>query len=755
MPIPISRLRRWFAIGAITLVLMVAGAYFYARHRVQNALKQVPGKIGVDIQQTAQGFTISRSAEGHTIFKVQASRAIQFKQGGRTELHDVTITLYGQDSSRFDQIYGQSFEYDPQTGDVTGKGQVEIDLEANPQGALRSDQTPPKELKNPIHLATSDLVFNQKTGNAYTKSKVDFRIPQARGSAVGVAYDAKTHVLTLQSDIAVQFAGPTPATVTALHGVITKEPRAVVLSHPHVVTSSQDARAEQATLYLRPDNTLDRVVANGNVELDAKGAQPGRAHAEKLELLMATHRDILKTAILSGGVQVQHGGTEPMEGSAGRVILTFSGKNLVSKVRAEDAVKLVQHRKPSSGSAAAQDIELTAPAVDLYLAGGRHLQRAETQGAGPQIAIGGVGPGSNAGHRTVVNAGEFQAHFDGLGRLTSLHGAPEARITTASSNPGQPDRVSTSQTLDATFRPGSGIEEIVQQGNFAYVDGERKAWAERARYTLADQILTLSGSPRVTDGGMTTTANSMRINRTTGYAIASGDVKSTYSDVKPQPNGALLASSSPIHVTSASMTAHRTPAIAVYMGNARLWQDANIVEAPSIQFDRDRRSVVAQGSSGQKVSAVLVQVDKRGKATPVTITSSRLSYTDSERKVQFEGGVTAKGEDATMSADRMDVYLAPRGQPGSQPLAQAAKLDKIVAQGHVVVSQPNRYAQGDQLTYVAGEDKFVMTGGFPSIFDAEHGKITGVSLTFFRHDDRVLVEGNDTNPTVTHTRVAR
>jgi len=49
----------------------------------------------------------------------------------------------------------------------------------------------------------------------------------------------------------------------------------------------------------------------------------------------------------------------------------------------------------------------------------------------------------------------------------------------------------------------------------------------------------------------------------------------------------------------------------------------------------------------------------------------------------------------------------------------------------------------------------VLTGGPPSIFDAEHGKITGVSLTFFRHDDRVLVEGNNLSPTVTQTRVAR
>ena len=35
------------------------------------------------------------------------------------------------------------------------------------------------------------------------------------------------------------------------------------------------------------------------------------------------------------------------------------------------------------------------------------------------------------------------------------------------------------------------------------------------------------------------------MNRATGDAFAEGDVKSTYSDLKPQPNGALLASSDP------------------------------------------------------------------------------------------------------------------------------------------------------------------------------------------------------------------
>jgi lipopolysaccharide export system protein LptA len=79
----------------------------------------------------------------------------------------------------------------------------------------------------------------------------------------------------------------------------------------------------------------------------------------------------------------------------------------------------------------------------------------------------------------------------------------------------------------------------------------------------------------------------------------------------------------------------------------------------------------------------------------------------------------------------------------------------MVAQDNVVIQQANRRADGQNLVYTVADDKFVLTGGPPSIFDAEQGKITGVSLTFFRGDDRVLVEGGTSTPVVTQTRVAR
>ncbi len=819
MALPFSRLRRWFALGAILMIATVAGMYFYARWRVHKVVHDIPAKIGLDIQQTAEGFSISKSVEGRTLFTVSASKAVQFKGGGRAELHNVKIVIYGKDAGRFDRITGDDFEYDPASGNVSAKGAVLIDLEANPEGMRHSDQTAPAQTRDPIHLETNGLVFNKNTGNASATGKIIFQTPQASGSAVGIEYVAKTGTMNLLSAVALDVSKPQSLRLNADHGLISKQPRQVVLTAVRLTRERQRLQSDQATFFLREDNTVDRILAEGNVRSEFHGRASSNsktsnsemsnsgAHArsDRAELFLTGTRNQLTAAILSGNVQLASGdaasrvsmgeqntgeqnqgsgdrGAQVAEATAGRVTLHFAGQQILQTVHAEDGVRLAQ-KKSQSGAAVmspamvssttkgdAQDVEMTAPVMDFIVKNGRQLERAETSGP-PQIVI--TQPGSN--QKTLVTAAKFTAKFTDKNRLATLHGEPDARIVSSKigdsrigdskiDTPGQPDRVSTSQMLDVIFRPEGGVASIKQAGGVTYVDGTLKAWAQRGEYTAADQLLVLSESPRVVDNGMTTTAQTIRMNRTTGDAVAEGNVKSTYSDLKAQPDGGMLASADPIHVTSRSMTAHRSPAVAVYTGDARLWQNANVVEAPTLQFDRDHRSLVAQagaqGSMAQPVSTVLVQVDKNGKATPVTITSARLNYTDAERKIFLDGGVTAKGSDTTLTAQQMTVFLRSRSEsravagPGTP-----GQVERIVAEGKVVITQPTRHATGDRLVYTVVEDKFVLTGGSsggtPSIFDAERGKITGDSLTFYRHDDRVLVEGRETSPTVTRTQVAR
>jgi lipopolysaccharide export system protein LptA len=849
MTLPVYHLRRWLVAIAIIFTVVVAGMYFRVRLLQRGVLGEIPGKIGYDIKQTATGFQFSKSDGKRTLFTIQASDLKEFKLNGRAELHNVSIVLYGRDSSRFDRIYGDAFGYDPKSGDVTAKGDVQIDLEANPSGRTNPDQTVPKELRSPIHLKTRDLVFNRETGNAMTSAKVEFRTSQAVGSAVGVQYSGHTNTLTLASQVRLEMSGADASIVEASRGLITSDPREILLEHPRLVRDGETLQADRAKLFLNAENNVDRITAVGNVEAqrnDAETASPSghgssqhasaqhgssqprlsqeetsqtsqtHVRSDEAEFLLTGTQNQLRTATLTGHVEFERTGAQPMQGSAGRVVLDYSGQNQLQKVHAVDHVRLTQNAANREATGAkpsgSQDFALTATAVDFLVADGRFLDRAVTSGPAQITMVSarsappkGSTSAAQRPEQTVITAGKFLAKFETVGgstRLTTIRGMPDAQIVNHA--PGQPQRVSSSKIVEATFLPQGGIADVTQQGDVTYTDDQSpdkrtQAWADQARYTPADQMLALTGNPRVVDGGMATTAKTIRINRATGEALADGDVKSTYSELKERPNGSLLASSSPIHVTARTMTARDHPATAIYSGGARLWQDANVIEAPTIEFDREHRSLVAQGTQTRPVSTILIQsqhsqpqqpqpqlaqqdqrpalgqgraklAKKPGTGTRpdqpslVAITAAQLSYADSDRKAHYEGGVSAKGSDFTASSQTMDVYLLPRSQNASQNASQGkpsqsvtgqARVDRVVAQGHVVVQQPNRRAQGETLVYTTADDKFVLTGGPPSIFDAEQGKITGVSLTFFRADDRVLVEGEASTPVVTQTRVAR
>lgn len=795
MPVNISRLRYWFAVAAIAAVLIVAGFYFYARYRFYTAVREVPQKLGVEIQQSTDTFSLSKSEGGHTLFTIRASKAVQYKQGGRAELHDVNIVVYGHESNRFDQIYGEAFEYDPQSGNVVAKGDVHIDLEANTVGPIGPNQTPP-ELKNPIHVKTSGLVFNKNTGMAKTDERVDFSIPQASGSAIGAEYDSKSNALTLKSAVRLDTTGPNASTTTARHAVITNSPRMAVLDGVNAQRGQDTMAANKVTVFLREDNTIDHMLAQGDVQTSARGETSVIARAPEGELFMSG-KNLLRSAVMRGGVEMSATGSHAMNGHAGRVTMDFGSDAKLDKVRASEGVRLqqtggdqkqagVQPRMvratimPTTKSPAQprgsqpEDFELTADAVDFYVLQGRTLDRAETSGAA-QMRI--IPRQTSAGQgTTVITAGKFTAGFD-RNRISALHGAPDAKVV--QSTPGQPDKISTSQVLDATFSPNGGVSGFVQHGNFRYREGQpgakvdRAAWADKANYNNLSQVLVLNGSPRIVEGGMTTSAREIRMNRRTGDAEAEKEVKTTYSELQAQPNGAMLASSDPVHVTAANMMLKRATGVAKYTGDARLWQAANIVQAPVIFFDRDRRSMDAQGTPSQQVSTVLVQQDKNGKLTPVSITSARLTYADVQRKARFAGGVLMRSADGTVTAEHVDVFLkameADKGKSQAiterqaenvkgtpvMPGASPSQVDRIIAEGRVVITEPTRRGTGEKLVYTADEGKFVLTGGRPAIFDAERGTITGAALTFFSRNDRVLVEGGDHGRSVTTTRVSK
>lgn len=721
-------------------MLVAAGFYLQSIIRSHTTLTRIPGKIPENIARSGTGFTYSQSEGGKTLFTIHAANFQQYKEpgraeGGKAELHDVSIIVYGREDNRSDQIYGSDFVYDPDSGDVTANGEVHIDLAADATVSASSTQEPGTGNKNLIQVKTSGLTFNRKSGIAQTREKIEFRIPGASGSAVGAHYDSHDSVLTLKSAVKIVTTDKQKATITGQSANVRKDPRQIVLLGAKVEQPERAMSADKVTVMLRDDSSVERVSGTGNVHALQPGPKGFDIRAPQADLFLVRDNQPV-SATIGGGVTFERRGESPAQGKAGKVVLTFGPGGQVTHAKAEDAVDVIQ-------GAPGKSEELKAPAVDLFVKNGERLEKAVTSAGPAEIVM------AQQATKTSIRAGRFEAHFNTQNQLTWVLGSPDAKLV--STTPGQPERVAEAHELMANFNAQGQIVSAELREDFHYREGQRTATAERAHYGAADDIYSLTGSPRVVDSGVALTADTIQLSRRTGMATGQGNVKTTYNELKAAPNGAMLGSSEPIHVTGSTVTASRSAGVAKYTA-ARLWQGTNIVEAPTLTFDKNRRMLQAQGDSSGRVNTVFVQPEKGGKSTPVSVSADKLAYVDAERKAVFSGKVVIKSADTTMNANIVQVFLLPRGGPAA---GGGNQLDRIVAQGDIQIQQKDRKALGSQVVYTAQEQKFVLTGvqgRQPSIFDAEHGQITGDSLTFFTQGDRVLVGSGDSSSTLIPTR---
>jgi lipopolysaccharide transport protein LptA len=187
----------------------------------------------------------------------------------------------------------------------------------------------------------------------------------------------------------------------------------------------------------------------------------------------------------------------------------------------------------------------------------------------------------------------------------------------------------------------------------------------------------------------------------------------------------------------------------------RAWQGSDVVESVSLDIFRSERRV----SSGTGVltshlqpTAPIPGESAAGAARqsgPVTIRADHLEYFDQGRKAIYRGNVRMQTENTTLEADRLDAYFTRLSS------VTQVELQRAVAEGGVKVTQPGRRATGDHAEYFAAEGKIAMSGGPPLLYDVEKGATTGQRLTFYIHDDRLLVDGGDESPTISRHRIAQ
>jgi lipopolysaccharide export system protein LptA len=417
---------------------------------------------------------------------------------------------------------------------------------------------------------------------------------------------------------------------------------------------------------------------------------------------------------------------------------------------------------------------------------GPSLKEAQTVGAGKLV----LNSEDGKQGEQVITAGQFLMAFNEQNRLRTLDGIKGTHIVytpgpahgiggSSAPAPPRPPPIeeSFSDRLAAVFDPSSGdIRSLEQMGNFRYSNGERQSSAAKAQYSSESQVLTLSGQPRLWDAATRMASDRILWHLDTETGEGLGEVQSTHfqspvpttENRQPATGDASAAGSlgtGATNVLADRVTMERRSQLVHYEGHVRAWRGFDVVESSSLDYDGvDRRlssgsrvvtSHLAPAAPGAETVSAGSKDRERPGTSPVTIHSDRLDFFDESRKARYRGHVELQTEQTTMRADRMDVYFSQGGGAAGNAPGEGSEVEHVVADGQVTVIGPGRRAAGDHAEYFAAPGKVTLTGGPPTVYDQQKGFTTGRSLTFFVHDDSLLVDGGAQSPTLTKHRVAQ
>lgn len=667
MRFTIERIRTLVLVCAVLLV--AALGIFLAVGRIRNPFnrRDIPKRLGIDIQQEANGVTYTQAHGGHTLFKIHASKVVQLKND-MAQLHDVEIELYGADGSRVDRIQGAEFEYNQKQGKATAAGPVEMTLTrpgsadsqsgsagAPPaQGSAAPGKPAPTTEKqapaNEIQVKTSGITFDQKSGVVTTDQQVDFSSAQGSGSSVGALYDSDQGFLVLEHAVQITSMRGRAGGPVEIHADRAAFERDANLCKLNVATADYRggrATARVAQILFRDDGTAVRLEATEGFTLATAGGSHLAAPSGAMDF---DERNQPRHGHFEGGVTMDSlSGGRTVHGTSPTMELEFNPQGELRHAHLEHGVEM-RSEETSRPSADAQAPPTRAsrtwrsPVADIEFRT-THTQQGRTRqgtvepatihGFGGVVLTGITQRGEGEPSRSKLAADEVDGEFAPGSVLTHMTGAGHASLEDIASTGGM--RTANGDRVDAEFvaqsappraqsdaagAGGAQVQSAVLSGNVVLVETQASgaraasplhAWAGRATYEDAGEWLHLTINPRIASGQSQITANQIDLSRQSNEAYAHGNVKATYAEASAQPsaaagaNEASLGGHGPAHIVASEAEMNQSTGIATFRGHARLWQLANSISGPVIVLDHQRQMLTAQTSSAaEPVTAVLL-----------------------------------------------------------------------------------------------------------------------------------------------------
>jgi lipopolysaccharide export system protein LptA len=756
-----TRYARWSAFVAFGVLVVAASIYTRRAWQHSRSLRAAPPAVPATVQQRSLKFSLSKTDGDRTLFTVEAAHAIAFTQDNRNVLDDVGITIFGRSGDRRDRISTRQCEYFSDTGRVSCRGDVHVELE----NARDAAQRPGRQV---VRADTSNVTFDRTTGQSRSDQPVLFAFPYGQGRAVGFTYDSDRAVVRLQHDVALTLrrtpgaASAVPIEVAASSLEYTSENGIVRLSGPvHLQQGGREMTCAALTIELSSELRARRMLATGRPEVISRDAQGSAVvSAEKATLEFTSSG--APTRLLAEGSARGSRKTKSLTGEqrfdSDAVDAEFNpASGLLQRLTATGNVRVeTPSRKPGGGSE-----RLTTSALLLRFAGrrpgGAELEHAETL-APATVEL------ASPDETTLVRGDRLSADYAPHWHLRQVIGRQGIEIERRVA--GRPVQVTRSSEGLVDFAADQWTVAR-QSGNVRFEErgsSPRRARADGAQMVRATDALTLTGRAELSDEETDTAAPAMVLNQRTGEARGDGGVRTTYRRAEPQ--GVTNFAPQPAHITAEHLVAARDSGRAVYSGRARFWQGDAVIQADTIELRRKERLLLGTGN----VNALLPQAATPAETTPGStsapgspavpapavagnqpviwaVHAAKLTYRSAEAVAVLEQNVRADSRLGRIASARMEMIL--------NSTAGVQQLTRAVATGGVTVWQRARRGTSERADYTAADGSFVLSGGNPTLFDADQGTTTGRELTFFLADDRILVDSGDGTRTVSRHRIQK
>jgi lipopolysaccharide export system protein LptA len=753
-----ARYARWSALTALLLAAITGGIYLRRQWIAHVEIKKAPPPLTADEERQSIGLTLSKGEGERTVFTLQASKSTDFKGQDISLLEDVKVTVFGKLGDRHDVIHTQSCKYAKTDGSIQCNGDVQMELQsaADAERAKR----PGEGAANVIHVQTSGVTFEKTTGRAQTVQPVKFTLPNGDGEGVGGVYFSEEGMLRLVKDVRVTLHATKPlqpgkktelpGAEVVLHGSsleMGKRSKKVVLYGPATATTSTHVLTAGAmTMLLDEQNRAQTLIAEpGNLDetpevksLGEKGPWTLRADRMRADL---SPEGWIRSLEGEGNVR---GSTEngEMEAVSGHVEM-WPKVNQAKVVTLHGNVR-ADGQDPKTGNRR----KLTTNVLQLNFGGGRPGEPNPVQ-HGETLERGTVEWSDTAEAQSKLSGDKLAVDFGAKGKAQKM--VATGSVETQRELKGRPTQSATATSGDVQMDATGQWSQMALHENVHMKEGDRTAEAQQAVFVRADDRAVLTGQAVTRDQSSETHAAKITFHQGTGDLEAEGKVRSTDFGEK---KASIALAPAPSNITSERMVGNSKSGRAVYTGHARMWQGPSVLEADSIELLKDSRRLNAKGNVRGVFPKAATDPAKAKGAASWHISSGTLTYWDAENRAHLEKNVVAQAGDERMRGPVLELYFT-RGGDGKAGNEGTAQISRAVGTGGVEVQQGDRRGTAEQGVYTAEDDKFVLSGGTPTLYDPSEGTTTGRELTFNMADDTIIVDSGNGMRTLTKHRVQR